>query len=133
MKAWKHRSEFQHLHNRKAWLFRVTRNLCIDNQRRSNHRIARAEPIEQDSVSIEILPSAETERQEQADRVRAMLRELPEQHATILYLHYVEELSIHEISKVMDATTSAVKVRLSRARKKLKEWIGKSNIISEEN
>jgi len=48
---------------------------------------------------------------------------LPEQHRTVLYLFYYEELSVREIAELLRISETSVTSRLSRARKALKqEW-----------
>ena len=45
---------------------------------------------------------------------------LPEQHRTILYLFYYEDLTVKEIADLMGLTVTTVTSRLHRARKRLK-------------
>ena len=49
------------------------------------------------------------------------LMELPEKYRIVLMLHYVEEYKVDEISKIIDVSASAIKMRLSRGRKMLEE------------
>ena len=46
---------------------------------------------------------------------------LPERFRVVLVLYYVEEYSIEDIAKFIGKTTSAVKMRLQKGRKLLKE------------
>jgi len=43
-----------------------------------------------------------------------------------LYLSYIEDLSIQEISRLINTSNESVKKRLQRGRKKLTENIGKA-------
>ncbi|MBE6015254.1 MAG: sigma-70 family RNA polymerase sigma factor [Lachnospiraceae bacterium] len=45
--------------------------------------------------------------------------ELPENHRTLLFMHYIEDLSIKEICKVFSAPEGTIKTRLRQARKAL--------------
>ncbi|MBP1591117.1 MAG: RNA polymerase sigma factor [Oscillospiraceae bacterium] len=56
--------------------------------------------------------------------IRAMMR-LPEKFRTVLILHYVEEYGVKEIAKMTGKTISAIKMRLQKARRLLKEAYGK--------
>ena len=50
---------------------------------------------------------------------------LPLKYRTIIHLFYYEGYSVKQISKLLHLTESNVKMRLARARKKLKEqWEG---------
>jgi len=51
--------------------------------------------------------------------IKRAMKELPSDYAVILTLHYFEELSLKEISKVMEASPDTLKVKLYRARKRL--------------
>ena len=46
---------------------------------------------------------------------------LPEKYKTVIILHYYNSMKIDEIAEVLNISESAVKKRLERARKKLKE------------
>lgn len=50
---------------------------------------------------------------------------LPPKYSTVIYLFYYEDMKISEIAKILEITQSAVKSRLVRARKMLKEIIEK--------
>ncbi len=50
---------------------------------------------------------------------------LPPKYSAVIYLFYYEDMKISEIAKVLDITQSAVKSRLVRGRKNLKEIIEK--------
>ncbi len=51
------------------------------------------------------------------------IRQLDEKSRMILLLYYFEEMDIRDVSRIMDMTVSAVKVRLLRARQKLKKLL----------
>nr|MCR5684897.1 RNA polymerase sigma factor [Lachnospiraceae bacterium] len=50
---------------------------------------------------------------------------LPEKFRTVLILHYIEEYGVKEIAKMTGKTISAIKMRLQKARRLLKEAYGK--------
>ena len=53
---------------------------------------------------------------ETRERVRQAIDDLPEAYRTVLVLRDVEELTTQETAQVLSLTTTAVKVRLHRAR-----------------
>ena len=59
------------------------------------------------------------ERKETRRIVRAAIEELPEAYRTVLILRDIEEMSTKEVADALEITTSAVKVRLHRARQAL--------------
>ena len=46
---------------------------------------------------------------------------VPEKFRLVLTLYYIEECRIEDIAKIIDRTTSAVKMRLQKGRKLLEE------------
>lgn len=93
----------------KAWFVRVTVNQCHDAARR---RLIRTHsPLEEASeIASEIGASEVTE---------AVLQ-LEEIYKTPVVLHYYEGYSVEECARILRISVSAVKMRLARAREKLK-------------
>ena len=60
---------------------------------------------------------------EQKEILKELL-ELPVRQKTVLYLHYVEGYQIKEIANILGITESAVKVRLLRGRKQMRDAVG---------
>jgi DNA-directed RNA polymerase specialized sigma24 family protein len=58
-------------------------------------------------------------QQEEQDKVRKMLDQLPPQYRAAVILRYWYDLSYREIAEVMETTESAIKSRLFRARERL--------------
>jgi RNA polymerase sigma-70 factor (ECF subfamily) len=59
------------------------------------------------------------ERKQTRATVRACIQQLPENYREVLILRDIEELSTQEVADVLSMTTTAVKVRLHRARQAL--------------
>jgi len=59
------------------------------------------------------------EQKETRATVRAYIAQLPESYRTVLVLRDIEELSTQEVADMLTMTTTAVKVRLHRARQAL--------------
>ena len=98
---------FETYEHEKAWLIRVTINLCKDKLRfYKQHPYINIETIKttypEDSIDNQIL---------------AILLELPSKYKEVLLLYYVEGYKCFEISKILKITESTVKKRLERGRK----------------
>ena len=59
---------------------------------------------------------------EEKEILRELL-ELPVKQKTVIYLHYVEGYQIKEIADILGITQSAVKTRLLRGRKQLRDAV----------
>lgn len=99
----------------KAWFIRVTVNQCHDHLRRRTIRTYT--PIHE----IEDLVAQTNIQDDNALHLMQTLSYLPEKYRIVVILHYLEGFSVEEIADTLRTGTSAVKMRLSRARKMLKD------------
>lgn len=104
----------------KAWLFRVAKNLCLNQLRNTSRRAAilQANPMpdRQEAEQWKHLFDGE-----QSIRMMKTLDKLNDAHKEILVLRYYDQLSYTEIAQVLDIKLGTVMSRLSRARQKLLE------------
>ena len=109
-----------------TWLYRIATNTAIS-KHRSRKRRRTWEGGADDDALMQIAGSGSTEAQAGARLdlagVERALSRLPEHYRTAVVLRDVYGLSIEEIAKEMDASVSATKVRIHRARKRLKEEV----------
>ena len=107
-------SQFENSEHEKAWLITVATNKCKDILRfRSRHSYVDIDEINeytQDFTDSGIMDA---------------LMEIPEKFRMVLVLYYVEEYGIEEIAKIIGKTSSAVKMRLQKGRRLLREAYGK--------
>lgn len=103
--------EFLSSEHEKAWLIRITINIC-KNHLASSYIKGRAELDENLSVC--------DEHSTLIDAVDS----LPEKYRTAIHLFYYEGYSTKEIAKIIGLTESAVTSRLQRGRGLLKKMLG---------
>ncbi len=104
-----------------AWLFRIAHNLCMDHlrARRSSRIDPAADPDSAgacDGASVQ----RDLERGEMSACVREKIDRLPESHRAVILLYDMQGLSHQEIADVLGTEVGTVKVRLHRARKRLR-------------
>lgn len=116
LKLLSHDSEFESEEHMKAWLIRVSINLCKNHMRSRSYMSAG--PLPED------LPAAVKE--EQGELLQWVLR-LPEKYRIPLHLFYYEEYSIRQIAEVTDLPEATVKIRLKRGREKLGKSLRKED------
>jgi RNA polymerase sigma-70 factor, ECF subfamily len=107
----------------KAWLFRVTSNLCYNIVRDRRRRGGILESLGQKDEA----PASQHDRVrdgERRDEVLARMETLSEDHREILILRYYDDLSYNEIADVLDIRLGTVMSRLSRARARLGAVLG---------
>jgi RNA polymerase sigma-70 factor (ECF subfamily) len=101
----------------KSWLLKVTVNKCRDMFRSLRYKYSLTSiPLEEASLVYET--------PEESEVYRAVMS-LPQKYRTVIHLFYYEEYSIKEISVITGSRETAVQTQLFRARKKLKEILGK--------
>jgi RNA polymerase sigma-70 factor (ECF subfamily) len=101
-----------------TWLCGVVRNVALDLRRRQqrDHRLPGRENDERQIID----PAAELERREMRQRVDDALWQLDDVARTMVVLRYYEGLSSHAIAALLATTSTAVDMRLSRARQTLR-------------
>lgn len=98
----------------KAWLLRVTVNQSNNFFRSAWRRLTT--PLEEGLARVQEVPEGDGRLDEALEKLSVNLR-------TVVHLHYYEEMSIDEIANVIGVRPDAVKMRLSRARKILKQQL----------
>ena len=124
--AWKQLADLREPERLRSWLCRIARNLTYDSMRRQGrepiHKAVSLEEI-QESPAPELLPSDYTiSREEEAILWRSIER-IPESYREPLVLYYREHQSVENVAAALDLTEDAVKQRLSRGRKLLREQV----------
>lgn len=104
---------FKNDEHEKAWLITVAKNKCRDFLRYRQKHLH--------SDIDEIGETYPAEEKNCDGTVFEALMELPEKFRLVLTLYYVEEYKVEEIAKIIGKTQSAVKMRLQKGRRLLKE------------
>ena len=101
---------FQNTEHEKAWLIRVTVNLCKNHLKSGWH--TRTTALE------------ETAAAEAPDSILDVVMQLPQNYRTVIYLHYYEGYSTREMAAMLRRRHSTVCSWLARARARLKDLLG---------
>jgi RNA polymerase sigma-70 factor (ECF subfamily) len=104
----------------KAWLYRVTSNLCFNLVRDRRRRTAILDTLPKKSATDDTQFDAIAE-DEQQQRILEAFDQVSEAHREILALRYYSDLSYAEIAEVLDIKLGTVMSRLSRAKSALVE------------
>jgi RNA polymerase sigma-70 factor (ECF subfamily) len=112
------------------WLFRICKNLWIDEQRAKAVRVraARTHALDAEpSISGEAVATAELGLRE----VERALAGLPSEQRAVLSLVAVEGLSYREAAEVLETPIGTVMSRLARARAALADRLGERPAMAE--
>lgn len=100
---------FKDEEHKKAWLIRVSTNICYD--------ICRSRK-RSDFINIDDLNNYCSTEQEH--NILEEVMQLPSKYKTVIHLFYIEGYKSDEISKILSITPAAVRKRLQYGRKMLK-------------
>ncbi len=106
-----------------TWIFRVARNRRIDVFRRAKRPDLDPEETMLLPSGVEA-PDARVESMETEARVRAAMKDLPEEQVNLLRLAFYEGLSHSEIAGKLDLPLGTVKSRIRLAFAKMKARLG---------
>ncbi len=112
-----------------SWLYRIATNLCYDWYRKASRQPkldpldaadpAAASATQDDSDQIRL--DQVVEKAEMSDCVNEFLDGLSNEYRQVILLHDLEGLTNPEIAEMLGASLDAVKIRLHRARRKLRD------------
>lgn len=126
LKAWRGLKTFRGDAMFETWLYRVASNAALSKHRGRRRRQSHEAGID-DSVLLQQPAAGSVEATAGARiEVRALedaLAKLPEQHRTAIVLRDVYAMSIEEIAGQLGISETAAKVRVHRARKRLKDLV----------
>jgi RNA polymerase sigma-70 factor (ECF subfamily) len=112
---------FRHEASFTTWLSRVTTNVAMSMLSRRSRRVAvEGTDLGEDVPDLDADPAERSEALALAARLEDLVQALPEGQRQVLVLRDIYGLSTEEVATAMGLTPGAVKVRLFRARERLK-------------
>lgn len=121
-----------------SWLYRIATNLCYDRFRHVSSR-AYALPLEEGGESAPTLEIVDDgtprldkafEQEEMSGCVQEYVDDLPDDYRAVILLHDLEGLTNPEIAEMLGCSLATAKIRLHRARKKLRAALDKACCFS---
>jgi RNA polymerase sigma-70 factor (ECF subfamily) len=112
------------------WLYRIATNVTYDRFRQASYR-HRPQPLADDAgdpgsagaeIAVDEGPRLDKvmEQREMSTCVRDYIEALPESYRAVILLHDVQGLTNPEIAEMLDVSLATVKIRLHRARNRLR-------------
>jgi RNA polymerase sigma-70 factor (ECF subfamily) len=117
--AWKSRQSFDNGLGERAWLAAILRRRVVDRWRRVHRRPV---PIGDSPLEIPV-DGADPLADEYTDEMQAALALLPSELRETLLLVVVSELTHQETADLLEVPLGTVLSRVSRARKRLREYL----------
>ncbi len=124
LRAYYRRDSLREAAAQTAWLYRIATHTCLDYLRQSTRR----RPMESDTDLTEIdiaepdTPSLQQtiEQDEMSGCIQRYLNRLSDSYRSVILLHDMHELTALQIAELLAESLATVKIRLHRARQKLK-------------
>lgn len=121
VRLWEHRETIPETNSARAWTLRTTHNLAIDRMRGRHSRRS----IDDDVLAYAPDPGPGPEAQmlvrEAGSTIVRALGQLSEADRAVLILRESQGLRYEEIANILDIPLGTLKVRLHRARQRLRE------------
>ena len=124
MRMYEHLHRYDNRHKFSTWIYRIATNLCIDRLRRRkavyslDAGVAEGDGLDGYSMlpstepaADEVMILSETQR-----HVRKALDELPVKYKAAMALKYYQDMSLQEISDILNIPVATVKTRIHRGR-----------------
>jgi RNA polymerase sigma factor (sigma-70 family) len=122
--CYKHIDKYDHINSYKSWIYRVTINKCKDKLRSSLlKRFIFNNEIFKNMNSMEPTPEDQVLKDKEAEFLSECVLSLPIKYREVIILFYYEELSIDEISSLLNMNPNTIKTRLKRSRDLLKNLL----------
>ena len=126
LKLWQKRDSLNEVENIEAFAMRMTRNRCLDVLRNN-----KAVPIDGETDRLLKAQTADVhskvELSETAQQIGQLIRRLPDLQRNVMQMRDLEQLSYDEIAEITGLQVNAIRVNLSRARKKVRDEFLKMN------
>jgi RNA polymerase sigma factor (sigma-70 family) len=123
VKAYRSLADFRHDSKFSTWLYTITTNTCITFLRKKKiitHSLDN-EKVFDLANGVSNVNGKEAEYKSKAALMNRAIRLLNTDDATIINLFYKGEQSLEEIGQIMGISSNTAKVKLHRARRRLKE------------
>ena len=112
----------------RAWLYRATRNLCLNHLRKHQRETLSEESDTQPSPNDK--PDEQLGRMEAIGTLKILIEELPAADRKLIQLKYHDELSYGNIGKSLKLNAGTVGYKLHHVLKHLSQALQKSGITS---
>lgn len=124
IKLWHKRKNLHEYRSVEALAFTIIKNYCLDKLKSKGFQ-AVVSISDFHMTRKEENPEKQYENINQAELVRKLMNDLPNQQKVIIHLRDVEGLEYEEIADITGLTVNSLRVNISRARRKIRDQLVK--------
>jgi RNA polymerase sigma-70 factor (ECF subfamily) len=115
-----------------TWFYRIVYNTALTKLSSKKRKIETEMSSIEEHFNLESdYNSVDIEKKDLSEFIKDTINKLPERFSAIISMFYLNEMSIEEISEVMQISVSNVKVMLHRSRNSLRDLILNSKLTEE--
>lgn len=118
LKLWKHRKKLKRYDSPEAFAITMTKNHCKDQLKLKGNNNLRI--VHNNYVGGQQSLQKQMEAKDELAIVKTIIKTLSQREQTLIQLREIEQMEYSEIAKVLAMNETAIRVGLSRARKKIK-------------
>ncbi len=122
VRLWGMRNKLDEIQNIEAMAIRSTKNMCLDRLRHEGVKKRKIDVLKNDCTGVVMDRPDDIEMRE---IIKDVVNDLPEKQRMVMHLRDIEGYEIDEIVEMLGMDDNAVRVNLSRSRKKVKEEVSK--------
>jgi len=127
IKIFKNQNKLITIDNKRAWMYKITKNTLIDFYKQNDRTISSELLIEFKSTY------EESNENGLSSCIQNMAKSLPKSDEEILKLSIIEQYKVNEISLKLNLTLEGTKTKLKRAKKKLANLFFSCCILDKDN
>ncbi|MFA8299344.1 MAG: RNA polymerase sigma factor [Hyphomicrobiales bacterium] len=122
LRLWSKRKRLHEYRSIEGLAITITKNLCLDKLKSKGFQ-ATVTLTGQNLHINEQTPHSSLEATDQMEIIHQLIDELPDQQKLIVHLRDIEGLGYEEIADITGVTVNALRVSLSRARRKVRDQL----------
>ncbi len=126
IKLWNRRDKLDEYRSVEALAMITTKNLCLDKIKAKRYPV---ENMENHRLFLENIPGeTSADYSDLIHGIHQAMKTLPEQQQIIVHLRDIEGYEFNEIAEIVDMNENAIRVALSRARKRIRELLTNTKV-----
>jgi len=125
LKLWHGNEKIKNYANLEAFAMTVTRNYCLDQLKSKQN--SNLKMVHNNYESHQASIHDQLEITDELEQVSQIIKSLPEQQKIIFQLRDIEQYEFEEIAEITKMNETAIRVALSRVRKKIREELLKKH------
>jgi RNA polymerase sigma-70 factor (ECF subfamily) len=119
MKTWSYLVKGEKVQNIRAFFYKILGNLVVDHYRKK--KTVSLDLLSEEGFDPVFESSENLENKIDGEKAIKILRHIPKAYQEVIFMRYVEDMTLGEIAKITKETENGVAVKIHRGLKKIKK------------